>query len=323
MARLWDPGAHDVVHLRSGENSVWSFEGSVFESSAFESSVFEGSAFEGSAFERKGRHILRVTSEAHRARDQLKGELAFVEHLIANGVNAARPVEPLAGEKVVDVSRIVGSQGATYATVFERFEGRHFQDYSNDMGRPLFNEWGRTMGRLHLLSETFSAPPGLRRPDWDQDEVAGCSVIDVDIDDRLLELRNELVGWLSGTTREPTRYGMVHGDLERTNFVLNDGAIGIFDFDDCCHHWFCWDMVCALWRFRNAAQDDRAAFLGWFLEGYGAVREPDAAMLKRFSDLIRLRSVGLLLYRARAQEASPTDDWAQRTRSWLDSTWSW
>jgi amicoumacin kinase len=297
IARLWDAGAQGVTHVRTGENSVWSFEG-------------------------RGPHVLRVTSHAHRTRDQLEAELVFVEHLVAHGVNAAQPVESLIGEKVVDVSRVVGSTGATYATVFKRLEGRHFEDYSNDMGRPLFNEWGRAMGNLHLHAATFSAPPGLRRPDWHEDEVAGCSILDVEIDDGLLEIRNDLVGWLSGLTREPARYGMVHGDFERTNFVLNDGAIGVFDFDDCCHHWFCWDIACALWRFRNATKD-RAAFLGWFLDGYATIREPDTVMLDRFSDLIRLRAIGLLLYRARAGKTQQTDDWAERTRAWLDSAWSW
>jgi Ser/Thr protein kinase RdoA (MazF antagonist) len=298
IARLWGPGAHGVAHLRTGENSVWGFEA-------------------------RGRKVLRVTSEAHRTLDPIKAELVFVEHLVANGVNAAQHVESLSGEKVVDVSAIVGSEGPAYATVFERPEGRHFVDYSNDMGRPLFRDWGRAMGHLHLRAEEFVAPPGLRRPDWHQDEVAGCPVMDIEIDDRLLGMRNELVGWLSGMRRESTNYGMVHGDFERTNFVLNNGAIGIFDFDDCCHHWFCWDIVCALWRFRHATHGDRAAFLGWFLDGYAAVREPDTLMLERFSELIRLRAVGLLLYRTRAGETHQADEWAQRTRSWLDSAWSW
>jgi Ser/Thr protein kinase RdoA (MazF antagonist) len=194
MARLWGPGVQDVTHVRTGENSVWRFE-------------------------ERGGNIMRITSDVHRTRSQLKGELAFVEHLSANGLNVASPIESLTGEKIVDVSRLLGSEGATYATAFKRLDGRHFEDYSTDIDRPLFVEWGRAMGRLHRLSETFLAPPGLRRPDWNEDDVAGCSVTGIDVDDRLLELRNDLIGWLNSTTQDPTRYGMVHGDLERTNFV--------------------------------------------------------------------------------------------------------
>lgn len=160
----------------------------------------------------------------------MKSELAFIEHLIAEGMNAAPPVASLAGETVVDVSRIVGGEGATYATVFERLEGRHFEYHSSDIGRPLFEQWGRAMGRLHLLAEKFSPPTGLRRPDWTGDEVAGCPLVGLGVDDGLSRMRNELIGWLDDATREPACYGMVHGDFERTNFVLDDGAIGLFDF---------------------------------------------------------------------------------------------
>lgn len=298
LARLWDPAVPAVTPLRTGENSVW-------------------------AFEAEGGRILRVTSEIHRTSDQLKAELAFVAHVGAGGLNAAQPIEALTGENVVDVSPLIGGESATYAIVFKQLEGRHFEYYSPDIGPPLFNAWGRTMARIHLLSETFVAPPGLRRPDWNQDEVAGCPVIGTNAGDRSLQLRDDLIAWLSGMTAAPKRYGMVHGDLERTNFVLHDGELGIFDFDDCCHHWFCWDIVCAMWVFRHAAKDDRAAFLGWFLDGYSTVREPDMALLQRLTDLIRLRTLGLMLYRARARGAPPTDEWTQRMRLSLDPAWSW
>lgn len=298
VARLWAPETHEVVHVRSGENSVWSFE--------------DG-----------GGRILRITSAVHRTIDLAKGELAFVEHLVACGMNAAPPVASLTGAAVVDISQIVSGDSSTHATVFERLEGRHFEYFSSDIDRPLFEQWGRTMGRLHLLAREFTAPLGLRRPDWNDDEVAGCSLEGLDVDSGLSALRNELVGWLGAADRDPAHYGMVHGDFERTNFVLKDGAIGLFDFDDCCHHWFCWDIVCALWPLRQANERDRAAFLGWFLEGYAAVREPDTARLERFSELMRLRAISVLLYRARARTPHPSGDWAQRTRAWLDSAWHW
>lgn len=135
VARLWDPRAARVVHVRDGENSTWSFVG-------------------------EGHRVLRLTSEAHRTRELLEGELAFVEHVVAGGVNAARPLGSLEGEKVVEVSQTVGSEERTYATVFERLEGRHFEYYSDDIDRALFNEWGRLLGLLHSLSETFTPPHG-------------------------------------------------------------------------------------------------------------------------------------------------------------------
>lgn len=119
---------------------------------------------------------------------------------------------------------------------------------------------------------------------------------------------------------------MVHGDFERTNFLLRDGVLGLFDFDDSCHHWFVWDVACSLWVFRNAAPGERSRFLGWFLEGYSTVRDPDAERLARFSEFVRLRSLALLLHRLRIRGRfgdEIDDDWADQTRAWLRSSWRW
>lgn len=153
--------------------------------------------------------------------------------------------------------------------------------------------------------------------------MAGCRADGVQIEDGVLKVRDEVLAWLRGTPAQATHFGMVHGDLERTNFVLNDAGLGVFDFDDCCQHWFCWDIACALWVFRNDAQDKREAFLGWFLEEYGKVRDPDLIRLERFSELVRLRTVALLLYRSRVTPDSLRGDWARRTQEWLATPWSW
>jgi Ser/Thr protein kinase RdoA (MazF antagonist) len=182
------------------------------------------------------------------------------------------------------------------------------------------------MARLHQLSCTFEGRPGARRPDWPDDPVAGCRVGGVVLEAETLALRDELIRWMRGMPPEPAHYGMVHGDFERTNFVLDGSSIGLFDFDDCCRHWFVWDIACALWVFRNAAADERARILGWFLEGYATVREPDTRRMQHFSEAIRLRTVALLLHRLRRPAGftgTADRDWIARTQAWLHSRWSW
>jgi Ser/Thr protein kinase RdoA (MazF antagonist) len=103
VARLWHAAAREPVPIRSGESSTWGIE--------FASR----------------RWILRLTSEAHRSRDQLEAELDFVDHLAAGGLDVARALDSLAGPRVVDASQLVEGDGRTYAVVFERLEGRHFE----------------------------------------------------------------------------------------------------------------------------------------------------------------------------------------------------
>lgn len=302
VARRWDANATRMVHHRTGENRTWRVTV-------------------------KGRRcVLRLTGEAHRTRAQLEAELDFVDHLSAGGLHVARALPTPEGARVLDVSGLVSTHERTHATVFEELPGRHFAYRSPDIDRPLFRLWGETMARLHRLSSTFEAPPEARRPEWFDDPVAGCRVDGVALEPETQALRDELVRWMGGMPPEPAHYGMVHGDFERTNFLLDGDSIGLFDFDDCCRHWYFWDIACALWVFRNATADERARILGWFLEGYAAVREPDARRMQSFSEGIRLRTVALLLHRLRRPSGatSPADrDWIARTRAWLHTRWSW
>ena len=301
-SRLWDAGATAPVHLRTGENSSWRVE-------------------------LGGRkRVLRLTSETHRTRDQLEAELDFVEHVASGGIQVARPLRAPTGDRVVDVSAVVSGRGRTFATLFEHLEGRHFEYNSPDIDEALFRGWGATMARLHDLSGSFVERRGFRRPAWAETPVAGCRVGSVELDPRISALRNELIDWLRGLEPSPPHYGIVHGDFERTNFLLDAGSFKLFDFDDCCRHWFVWDIACALWVFRNAPSKDRSLFLRWFLDGYSAIRQPDPERLRCFSEMIRLRSIALLLHRLRnpARFATPADrEWVDRTRAWLLSPWSW
>ena len=303
IARLWDRGTRRVAHLRSGENSTWEIE-----------------------LENR-RSILRLTSEQHRTRDQIEAELDFVEHLAESGLVVARPLTSGTGERVVELPRLTKGEGRSWGVMFERLDGRHYEYYSADIDGPLFRLWGETMGRLHNGSVLFAPKGYRRRPDWRDDEVAGCSRRGVPKDEESLPARDQLVTWLSECRREASHYGMVHGDFERTNFLLRDGVIGLFDFDDSCHHWFVWDIACALWVFRkNATRGERSRFLGWFLEGYSSVRDPDVDRLEFFTDFVRLRSVALLLHRLRIRERFGGEidrEWADQTRAWLRSPWSW
>jgi Ser/Thr protein kinase RdoA (MazF antagonist) len=302
VAQRWDARATGLVHLRSGENCTWRL-------------TLGGRPC-----------VLRLTAESHRDRGQLEAELDFVDHLSAGGLHVAEALPMPGGGRVLDVSGLASTPERIHATVFEWLPGRHFAYRSPDIARPLFHLWGGTMARLHRRSCTFEARPEARRPEWPDDPVAGCRFDGVVLDAETRALRDDLLRWMREMSPEPAHYGMVHGDFERTNFLLHRGSIGLFDFDDCCRHWFVWDIACALWVFRNATADERTRILGWFLEGYAAVREPDSRRLQHFSEIIRLRTVALLLHRLRrpAGHIDKADrDWIARTRAWLRSRWSW
>jgi Ser/Thr protein kinase RdoA (MazF antagonist) len=300
VARRWDDGARDVAHVRTGQNETWAFASA------------------------RGPRILRFTSEAHRTRDQIEAELDFGEHLAAGGLLVACPVAARGGERVLDASDDLPRPTRTFATVFERLEGRHFAWRSPDVGRPLIALWGRTLARVHELSLGFRPHPARRRPLWSDDALAGCPLAGAPpLERALLDLRERLLGWLRGIAPDPAQHGLVHGDFERSNFLIGEGGIRLFDLDDCCVHWFAWDVACALWAFRNEPEDGRRRVLADFLDGYASVRAPDAERLARFSDLVRLRSLCLVVWRLRRRAGGGRDDWAEREGRALLAPWAW
>jgi Ser/Thr protein kinase RdoA (MazF antagonist) len=300
LAQRWDASAAEVSLLRSGENSTWHVRS-----------------------DRAG-YALRLISKARRTIVQIEGELAFIDHLAAGGVRIARARRTPIGDRVIAVTP--PSVGPMYATCFDWLPGRHFEYHSHDIHPGLFRAWGATMARMHQLSSQFILPSGTSRPEWTDDAVAACATTGAAVSPRIIAERDDLVAWLRTTAIESSHYGLVHGDFERTNFLLDGDRIGVVDLDDCCRHWFAWDIACALWAFRHASPADRGRYLGWFMDGYGAIREPDAERMRRFSDLVRLRTIALLLYRLRdpARHVLGVDrDWVQRTTEWLLSDWRW
>ena len=61
-------------------------------------------------------------------------------------------------------------------------------------------------------------------------------------------------------------FGLIHGDFGETNYRCRDDRLNVFDFDDCCYHWFVYDLAVTIyphgWR-REGLQ-----LLDWLLEGY-------------------------------------------------------
>jgi amicoumacin kinase len=299
LPMFWGGDAATLEPLRQGESQVYRFRAA------------------GGGGERR---ILRLTSDAHRVRSQLEAELEFVTFVRTRGVSAAPPLRSGAGEEVVTVALAAG--GVVHAVAFEEMPGRHFAYRSPDIDRPLFARWGRAMGTLHAASRAFRPAAGRpRRHRWSEDEVLRCGAGALPPSEDAARREHErLHGWLATLPETPESFGLIHGDFERTNFLLDgDERLHVFDFDDACYHWYLADAAHALWAFRGAAPDERRRFLGWFLDGYREGGGVDSAAFDDVAEtvgrFVRLRSLALFVHHLRRGSAS--EAWAERMRAWL------
>jgi amicoumacin kinase len=207
---------------------------------------------------------LRLTSSRDRTKEQIEAELDFIFHLHRGGLSVALPVSSVAGRLVEEVA---STNNLFFACVFEQAEGKRFSYDAAESNKDHFRLRGRTLGRIHALSKTYAPSGGFRRFAWDADKLL------VDVENLLPE--SEKIVWreydrlkerLQDCPQPKQAYGLIHGDFGETNYRHQGSQLNIFDFDDCCYHWFAYDLAITIyphgWR-REALQ-----LLNWLFEGY-------------------------------------------------------
>jgi amicoumacin kinase len=261
--RCWFATASKPTHVQDSDNSVYSFE----------------------IGDPARRYFLRLTHPEHRQLNQIQAELDFVLYLNGEGFPVSRPVLSMENRLVERVS------AEYFACVFEAATGALVEVGSSDWSKKLFLTWGNFMGRMHRAAERY-VPRGPKRFRWDEDEVL------VNIDNNLpanetsarRELDHVLI-WLEHLPSDTDRFGMIHGDLCRVNFHYNGKEIIAYDFDDCCYHWFVYDLVCALAPAMFRPLEERSAYRNWLIEGYQQAKTLSETWKEEFDWLLRLRSV--------------------------------
>ncbi|MGH7717797.1 MAG: phosphotransferase enzyme family protein [Gemmatimonadaceae bacterium] len=305
LARLvarWQGAPHTLAHVRDGANAVYEFQA-------------DGT-----------RLVLRLTEDHHRTRNQLEAELDFVRFVASRGVLVACPLPSTEGAWVETVPDDDGD--AWHAVVFTAAPGRHFRFFSADIDRPLLRAWGRAMGALHAASREFVPVATRRRPHWAEQDTTRCdgsTLPPAEIE--ALREHARVSEWLASLRATPESWGMIHGDFERTNFVMDGATLRVYDFDDACYHWYLADIAHGLWAFRDAPPPDRSRFLTWFLEGYREQSALEMDAREHFSWFVRVRSLSLFLNRLQAAPAiiqSAADGvWERRMRAAFEAQVRW
>jgi Ser/Thr protein kinase RdoA (MazF antagonist) len=240
--------------------------------------------------------FLRVTHSGHRCREQILAELQFVAHLAGRGVPVARPI-PSAGGTLVE--SVQGEQAIFHACLFVAAPGDRFAFRSMDGDCDTVRRWGQLLGMIHASSMDY-VPTGVRRLRWDADEVwvrAGDHLPAAEVSARH-EL-DMLRSWLAQQQESGEQFGLLHGDLCAANFQVKQETLTVFDFDDCCYHWFMYDIVCALAPQIARSREERQAIRKAFIDGYLTQRSLARGWEFAFDQFLRLRGLYLFILNIR------------------------
>ncbi len=208
--------------------------------------------------------FLRLTSSRARTKEQIEAELDFIFYLHQGSVSVALPVSSVAGRFVEEIA---STNDLLFACVFEQAEGKRFRYESGESNKEHFRLRGRTLGQIHALSKTYLPSGSFCRFAWDADNL----LLDVE---NFLPASEKIVWREYNTLKERLRecpqskqtYGLIHGDYGETNYRHQDSQLNIFDFDDCCYHWFVYDLAITIYP--HGWRKEGLQLLDWLLEGY-------------------------------------------------------
>ncbi len=117
--------------------------------------------------------ILKISHTLHRSRENILGELEYVNYVAEGGVAAPRAVSSLRGN-LVEV--LEAQKGSFLAYAYEKAPGslvdwRHWTP-------ELFKEWGAVIGRMHALTKQYEpSSESIRRRHWHEDR--DCALVPV------------------------------------------------------------------------------------------------------------------------------------------------
>ena len=246
------------------------------------------------------RRILRLTHNSHHTEDEIVAELDWLKFLIQHGVPASQPLLSQNG-RLTECYPVDGSYFV--ATVFEYAPG-HFIDSTNpqEWNPQFFQTLGRTMGKMHSATKHYSATHlRQKRSHWYEDAFLQHAKDYLPAEQRQVAAELEkLLSRFSQNVPTVDSYGLVHGDVNPTNFNVKDGQITLFDFDDCAYNWFINDIAVAMPMYSDLFTEEGweaklTEFFQRYMQGYNKENHLDEFWLEYLPDSLRLQNIITLI----------------------------
>ena len=262
------------------------------------------------------RHFLRLAPIEEKQKENLVGELEFLQYLGNAGYGAMKPVAAKNGELLLTLNT---KWGGYYASVFEGVAGISIED--TDYREEIMTAYGKALGRLHNLSMDYQ--PENRK--WSYVDVLAwvkktLTEYQKQYPEKGLPLEKmqkeaEAVEQeLSKLKQTKETFGLVHYDFEPDNvfYKEEDNSCQVIDFEDGMYHFFLVDIEQVLDSLSEELEGD--AFeqaKKYFLQGYESEKalepdyEPKCRLMRRFCNLFSYAR----LVRCIAEEVPNAPEW--------------
>lgn len=241
--------------------------------------------------------ILRLSEKPFDYVNNIKAEVQWVRYLAENGVRASLPITTTDGQ----LTAIYHENEKWYiATAFQMAPGIFFDRDPKVWGPSLFNKWGEMMGEIHRLTKSYD-PVDLRlkRAGWSAAKINNPNLQEGNYR-ILLDKLHHLESIISSLPKDQDSYGLIHYDFHPYNFLIDQGDITVFDFDDSIYGWFALDVgvaaTHAVWwgspkNDRKSRHEFAKQFLNEFLTGYLNQNHLDRNWIQRIPMFMDYRNI--------------------------------
>jgi len=264
-------------------------------------------------------YVLRITHSSHRSKDQLCGELEWIEFLYEKGTNVYKPVHSVNN---VLVEEIKLKNSSFFIVSFEKALGKSIwrKDYDDDY----LISWGRSIGKMHKVTNDFMPSKAeYKRINWhDNQIVTGTFIPDSDI--KMKEVLSDTIAHIKTLPVDKNSYGLIHTDIHSGNMICDKQKnLKIIDFDDSAYMHFISDLTIAVyygtWHLNHDPElraDYAKKIFNKILEGYRQEFLLAKMWLAEIPHFLKLRDI--TLYCVFYQKIKP-EDMSESTKVFLRS----
>jgi|GEM_PF-671712 len=236
---------------------------------------FENLVYE---FEENGKsYIYRVSNTARRTKNEIKGELEFLNFLYENEIPVARPLKFEGGEEIAEVKAGDKIEDKSFVgVIFERAKGE--KPNKATFTKEVIRRIGEVTGKMHRLTNSFEpSDEKFRRQLWEKDYIDLAEKNFRKNETELREKWDDNFRTLQNISKGKDETGLIHTDIHSGNFFIhgeNKNEVTIFDFDDLCYYHFVNDIAMSAYYYvmmektKKEKTEKAKYFLTEYLEGY-------------------------------------------------------
>jgi amicoumacin kinase len=239
------------------------------------------------------KRVLKCTLESARSSSTLQGQVDWINFLADHAAPVCRALPSPRGALV---EQIDVNDARLSVVCYAQAPGVRPKGVA--LTAEFFQRWGQVIGQLHALTTLYIPSQATWCiPAW-HEGIAHCRY-NIPADQIcVLEKFDALVAHLHALPTDKQNFGLVHNDMQVNNLRLQQGALTVFDFDDCVQHWFISDLATALyftlWDKPQSGQSNEA-FAAFVLEnlllGYTRQRPLDAAWIEQIPIFLKLQEM--------------------------------